>query len=82
MIPILLTHLKLKLSPAVLKQFLQTSPASIDRHLKKSKAQHSILGNKLQNRNFANQVVETHIKAKLLNKMTKLGMPDSYKIIK
>jgi hypothetical protein len=41
-----------------------------------------ILGNKLQNRNFGNQIVEAQIKAKLLNKMTRLGMPDSYKIMK
>ena len=40
----------------------------------------TILGPKLANRVFANQVVESKIKTRILNRMTKLGMPESYKV--
>lgn len=40
----------------------------------------TILGAGLSSRNFENQVVEAKIKTLILNKMTRLGMPDSYKV--
>lgn len=39
-----------------------------------------ILGGTLHGRNFANQKTEAKIMAKILNKMTRLGMPKSEKI--
>jgi hypothetical protein len=44
MIPTLVDQFKLELSKEVLKQLLQISPASIDRHLKKYKASQSLKG--------------------------------------
>lgn len=37
-----------------------------------------IFSDKLDARNFKQQITETMIKARILNKMTELGMPDSY----
>lgn len=39
----------------------------------------TILGPKLAARNEANQITEVLIKAQILNRMTQLGMPDSYR---
>lgn len=41
----------------------------------------TILGGGLSNRLFANQVNEAKIKALILNKMTVLGMPESYLVV-
>jgi hypothetical protein len=41
----------------------------------------TICGDKLQTRKFEHQAAELFIKCALLNRMTHLGMPDSYKII-
>jgi len=40
----------------------------------------TIFGSKLSCRTFVNQVIEAKIKTKILNRMTSLGMPDSYKV--
>lgn len=42
----------------------------------------TIFGGKLSSRTFQQQQVEVYIKCKLLNKMTELGRPDSYKVKK
>jgi hypothetical protein len=41
----------------------------------------TILGAELSSRLFENQITEAKIKTLILNKMTRLGMPDSYKIV-
>lgn len=41
----------------------------------------TILGDKLNARNFNQQLTEVLISANILNKMTRLGMPDSYAIV-
>ena len=41
----------------------------------------TIFGDKLSARNFSSQAQEVFIRCIALNKMTKLGMPDSYKVI-
>lgn len=41
----------------------------------------TILGAELSSRIFENQVAEAKIKTLILNKMTRLGMPDSYKLM-
>jgi hypothetical protein len=41
----------------------------------------TILGAELSSRIFENQVAEAKIKTLILNKMTRLGMPDSYKLV-
>jgi hypothetical protein len=43
--------------------------------------QKQILGEKLQSRDFCRQVTESKIRCSILNKMTHLGMPESYKIV-
>jgi hypothetical protein len=40
----------------------------------------TIFGDKLQSRKQANQFQEMHIKSAILNQMTHLGMPESYKV--
>ena len=37
-------------------------------------------GGKLSSRKFKNQIIEAGIKASMLNRMTQLGMPDSYPV--
>ena len=49
----------------------------IEAHMRRFK---KILGERLSNRKFINQFTEVRIKSLILNKMTILGMPDSYKI--
>ena len=40
----------------------------------------TILGGSLRGRKFENQKTEAYLMAKILNKMTRLGMPKSYAI--
>ena len=40
----------------------------------------TIFGNTLSTRTLARQVTEVRIKATALNRMTRLGMPDSYRV--
>lgn len=42
--------------------------------------QKQLLGDRLKSRNFSRQVTESKIRASIINKMTHLGMPASYKI--
>lgn len=49
----------------------------VEAHMRRFK---KILGERLSNRKFINQFTEVQIKSLILNKMTILGMPDSYKI--
>ena len=42
----------------------------------------TIFGGKLSTRKFENQKVEAVLKASILNRMTDLGMPDSYKVVR
>lgn len=41
----------------------------------------TIFGNTLSTRTLARQVVEVRIKSAALNRMTQLGMPDSYRVV-
>jgi hypothetical protein len=41
-----------------------------------------IFGDKLESRKQENQFQEMHIKSAILNQMTHLGMPESYKVEK
>ena len=50
----------------------------VETHMYRFKA---IFGPLLSSRSFLNQVAEVKIKTKILNKMTALGMPHSYKIL-
>jgi hypothetical protein len=38
----------------------------------------TLLGNTLSTRKFVNQKIEAHIRCKIINQMTRLGMPNSY----
>ncbi|MEQ8672505.1 MAG: IS5/IS1182 family transposase, partial [Aggregatilineales bacterium] len=41
----------------------------------------TIFGNTLSSRTLTRQVTEARVKAVALNRMTQLGMPDSYRVI-
>ncbi len=41
----------------------------------------TILGNRLSSRKESTQMTETAIKLDVLNRMTELGMPKSYKVV-
>ncbi len=49
----------------------------VESHMRRFK---KILGERLSSRKFVNQFTEVRIKSLILNKMTILGMPDSYKV--
>jgi hypothetical protein len=40
----------------------------------------TIIGRSMRSRTFAGQRVEVHLACKILNTMTRLGMPDSYRV--
>jgi len=42
----------------------------------------TLFGNKLKARTFESQAVEAFVRCIVLNRMTFLGMPDSYPVIK